>query len=106
MPLISESQCGMTQSDKNLILSWSNYDQKLTSAFRKYLDKELFCNVTLSADGKTLKCHQEILSACSNWFERTLSSVEGHQHPIIILKDVNFKELNYLVKVNRNIFKL
>jgi len=88
----------MTQSNKNLILSWANYDQKLTSAFRKYLDKELFCNVTLSADGKTLKCHQEILSACSNWFERTLSSVEFHQHPIIILKDVNFKELNYLVK--------
>ena len=69
---------------------------------RKYLDKELFCNVTLSADGKTLKCHQEILSACSNWFERTLSSVEFHQHPIIILKDVNFKELNYLVKVKKN----
>ena len=33
--LISESQCNrMTQSDKNLILSWANYDQKLTSAFR------------------------------------------------------------------------
>jgi len=87
----------MTQVDKNLILSWSNYDQKITSAFRSYLDNELFCNVTLSASGKAIKCHQEILSACSNWFERTLTSIEYHQHPIIILKDVSFKELDYLV---------
>jgi len=80
-----------------LILSWSNYDQKLTSAFRKYLDNELFTNVTLSAEGRTIKCHQEILSACSNWFERTLICVEYHQHPIIILKDVSYQELDYLV---------
>ena len=87
----------MTHFDKNLILSWSNYDQKLTSAFRKYLDNELFTNVTLSAEGRTIKCHQEILSACSNWFERTLICVEYHQHPIIILKDVSYQELDYLV---------
>jgi len=87
----------MTNSEKDLILSWANYNQKLSNAFRRYLDKELFCNVTLSAEGKTIKCHQEILSACSNWFEETLSSIESFQHPIILLKDVNFKELNYIV---------
>ena len=78
----------MTNSEKDLILSWANYNQKLSHAFRRYLDKELFCNVTLSAEGKTVKCHQEILSACSNWFEKTLSSIESFQHPIILLKDV------------------
>jgi len=88
----------MAGSEKNLCFSWSNYDQKLSTAFRKYLDQELFCNVTLSAEGQTVKCHREILSACSNWFEKTLSALENHQHPIIILKDVNFKELNYIVK--------
>ena len=87
----------MTNSEKDLILSWANYNQKLSNAFRRYLDKELFCNVTLSAEGKVIKCHQEILSACSNWFEKTLSSIESFQHPIILLKDVNFKELNYIV---------
>jgi len=87
----------MTNSEKDLILSWANYNQKLSHAFRRYLDKELFCNVTLSAEGKTIKCHQEILSACSNWFEKTLSSIESFQHPIILLKDVTYKELNYIV---------
>ena len=66
--------------------------------FRRFLDAELFCNVTLSAEGKSIKCHQEILSACSNWFEKTLAPVEYDQHPIIILRDVNFKELEYLIR--------
>lgn len=88
----------MSQTDKNLMLTWTNYDQKLTSAFRRFLDAELFCNVTLSAEGKSIKCHQEILSACSNWFEKTLAPVEYDQHPIIILRDVNYKELEYLIR--------
>ena len=52
----------------------------------------------MSAEGKSIKCHQEILSACSNWFEKTLAPVEYDQHPIIILKDVNIKELEYLIR--------
>lgn len=87
----------MTNSDKDLILTWANYNQKLSQAFRRYLDSQLFCNVTLSAEGRTVKCHQEILSACSNWFENILSSVENYQHPIILLKDVSFIELEYIV---------
>ena len=87
----------MTNSDKDLILTWANYNQKLSQAFRRYLDSQLFCNVTLSAEGRTVKCHQEILSACSNWFENILSSVESYQHPIILLKDVSFIELEYIV---------
>ena len=87
----------MTNSEKDLILTWANYNQKLSQAFRRYLDSQLFCNVTLSAEGRTVKCHQEILSACSNWFENILSSVENYQHPIILLKDVSFIELEYIV---------
>ena len=87
----------MTNSDKDLILTWANYNQKLSQAFRRYLDHQLFCNVSLSAEGRTVKCHQEILSACSTWFESILSSVESYQHPIILLKDVSFIELEYIV---------
>ena len=99
---VAESDVGeeggrMTNSDKDLILTWANYNQKLSQAFRRYLDSQLFCNVTLSAEGRTVKCHQEILSACSNWFENILSSVESYQHPIILLKDVSFIELEYIV---------
>ena len=100
---VAESDVGerdsgrMTNSDKDLTLTWANYNQKLSQAFRRYLDSQLFCNVTLSAEGRTVKCHQEILSACSNWFENILSSVESYQHPIILLKDVSFIELEYIV---------
>jgi len=87
----------MTNSDKDLILTWDSYSEKLSQAFRRYLDNQIFCNVTLSAEGRTIKCHQEILSACSLWFENILCSVENFQHPIILLKDVSFAELEYIV---------
>ena len=87
----------MTNSDKDLILTWDSYSHKLSQAFRRYLDLQLFCNVTLSAEGRTVKCHQEILSASSSWFENVLSSVAEFQHPIILLKDVSFIELEYIV---------
>ena len=34
----------MTNSDKNLVLSWTNYDQKLTNAFRKNIKKHSINN--------------------------------------------------------------
>ena len=34
----------MTHSDKNLVLSWTNYDQKLTNAFRKNIRKHSIKN--------------------------------------------------------------
>jgi len=78
-------------------MSWSKYDETVTSAFQKYLSSKLFCNVTLSAEGRTLACHQELLSAASTWFEQVLSPLQPNMHPIIVLKDVLFADLEALV---------
>lgn len=55
-------------------------------------------DVTLSCEGKSLRLHRAILSACSPYFENLFSETE-HPHPIIILKDVKSEELQSLVDV-------
>ena len=43
---------------QDLRLTWVNYSQKLTEAFNKFLSRESLCNVTLSANRRTIKAHQ------------------------------------------------
>ena len=50
----------------------SNAQASLTSAFRSLLENEDFVDVTLCADGKTLKAHKVVLSACSSYFKHLL----------------------------------
>jgi len=84
-------------NDNSLRLSWRNYEETVTSAFKKYLSSKWFCNVLLSAEGKTIPCHQELLSASSDWFEQVLSQLDTNLHPIILLKDVKHSDLQHLV---------
>ena len=49
-------------------LKWNNYQLSLTSAFKHLLEEEDFVDVTLSAEGKSLKAHKVVLSACSTYF--------------------------------------
>lgn len=55
-------------------------------------------DVTLSCDGRNLRVHRAVLSACSPYFENLFIETE-HPHPIIILKDVKGEELQALVDV-------
>jgi len=78
-------------------LSWTNYEETVTNAFKRYLSSKWFCNVLLSAEGRTIPCHQELLSASSEWFEQVLSQLDHNLHPIILLKDVKYNDLQHVV---------
>jgi len=53
-------------------LKWSNYGLNVTSSFKSLLANEELVDVSLSAQGKTLKAHKVVLSACSEYFRDTL----------------------------------
>lgn len=78
-------------------LRWSSYSQQLSEALRSLLDQELLVDVTLACDGRSMRAHRAILSACSSYFQE-LFQESNHPHPIIILKDVRYQELEALVK--------
>lgn len=66
------------------------------------LKRGVLVDVTLSCEGKSMKVHRAILSACSTYFENLFIEME-HPHPIIILKDVKSEELKSLVDVSYHI---
>jgi hypothetical protein len=61
-------------ANQEFCLRWSSYQEQLTEALRSLLEKELLVDVTLACDGRSLRAHRAILSACSSYFQvRTTS---------------------------------
>ena len=79
-------------------LKWNNYQLSLTSAFKHILEEEEFVDVTLSAGGQNLKAHKVVLSACSTYFRELLRGISLWQHPVLVLKDVQFLELQSILE--------
>ncbi|XP_012282749.1 broad-complex core protein isoforms 1/2/3/4/5 isoform X2 [Orussus abietinus] len=82
---------------QHFCLRWNNYQSSITSAFENLRDDEDFVDVTLACDGKSLKAHRVVLSACSPYFRELLKSTPC-KHPVIVLQDVAFSDLHALVE--------
>lgn len=69
----------------------------MQNSFPSLLDTEQFVDVTLACEGRSLKCHKMILSSCSDYLADLLRE-NPCQHPIILMKDLKFWEVEALVK--------
>ena len=85
----SENQCS---------LKWKKHEDNLLNVFEQLLHQEALVDVTLATEGKSLKCHKVVLSACSSYFKSILSGTDQTQHPIVILRDISWSELNIIVQ--------
>nr|NP_001401048.1 broad, isoform S [Drosophila melanogaster]NP_726750.1 broad, isoform A [Drosophila melanogaster]AAF45651.2 broad, isoform A [Drosophila melanogaster]UYK33047.1 broad, isoform S [Drosophila melanogaster]CAA15628.1 EG:17A9.1 [Drosophila melanogaster] len=82
---------------QHFCLRWNNYQSSITSAFENLRDDEAFVDVTLACEGRSIKAHRVVLSACSPYFRELLKSTPC-KHPVILLQDVNFMDLHALVE--------
>ncbi|ODM95938.1 Broad-complex core protein isoform 6 [Orchesella cincta] len=96
-----DSQQQVVQHETKYCLTWSQSVSVMKSAFSAYQIGGNFTDVTLASDGKSLKCHKLVLSACSDYFFQLLRD-NPCQHPIVILKDTPFWQLEALVKFMYN----
>ncbi|XP_044259799.1 uncharacterized protein LOC123008185 [Tribolium madens] len=78
-------------------LRWRYHHSNLQTMFSQLLEKEAFCDVTLACEGRTIKAHKIVLSACSTYFETILSQYE-EKDPILIMKDVKYVDIKCLVE--------
>lgn len=85
------------ETPQQFCLRWNNYQSNLTSVFDQLLQSESFVDVTLACDGHSIKAHKMVLSACSPYFKQLFVD-NPCQHPIVILKDVNWPELKSMVE--------
>lgn len=65
--------------------------------FSQLLEREAYCDVLLACEGKTIKAHKIVLSACSTYFDTILSQYE-EKDPILIMKDVKYVDIKCLVE--------
>ncbi|XP_034942746.1 uncharacterized protein [Chelonus insularis] len=85
------------QQPTEVCLRWNSYHSNMQNSFPSLLDSEQFVDVTLACEGRSLKCHKMILSSCSDYLAALLRE-NPCQHPIILMKDLKFWEVEALVK--------
>ncbi|XP_022918790.1 protein tramtrack, beta isoform isoform X1 [Onthophagus taurus] len=83
-------------SSQRFCLRWNNHQSNLLSVFDQLLHDESFVDVTLAVDGKLLRAHKMVLSACSPYFQ-TLFVNHPDKDPIVILKDVPYNDMKSLL---------
>ncbi|XP_063224369.1 protein tramtrack, beta isoform-like isoform X1 [Bacillus rossius redtenbacheri] len=83
-------------SSQRFCLRWNNHQSNLLTVFDQLLHDESFVDVTLAVEGRLLKAHKMVLSACSPYFQALFV---GHpdKHPIVILKDVPYCDMKSLL---------
>lgn len=74
-------------------LKWNNFGKNVTSTFKSLLENEEFVDISLSAQGGTIKAHRVVLSASSQYFREVIQGISPWQHPVILLRDVPFSDL-------------
>uniref|UniRef100_A0A2M4CYC8 Uncharacterized protein n=1 Tax=Anopheles darlingi TaxID=43151 RepID=A0A2M4CYC8_ANODA len=83
-------------TSQRFCLRWNNHQTNLLSVFDQLLHDETFIDVTLAVEGHHLKAHKMVLSACSPYFQQLFVN-HPERHPIVILRDVPFKDMKCLL---------
>nr|CAD7423538.1 unnamed protein product [Timema monikensis] len=81
---------------QQICLKWNSFQSNIVTSFEKLWEEEGFVDVTLASDGQCIQAHKVMLSACSPFFRKVFQS-NPCQHPVIILQDVHFSELESLL---------
>ncbi|CAL4095519.1 unnamed protein product [Meganyctiphanes norvegica] len=89
---------GRIVSGQRFCLRWDHFQSNILSNFETMREQEEFVDVTLSStEGKSLKAHRLLLSACSTYFRDIFRELPSHYHPIIVLQDTSFEELKSIL---------
>lgn len=91
------TQFKLPKKHQRFCLKWDKYQSNLTNIFEQLLQSESFVDVTLACDGRVIKAHKIILSACSPYFQ-SLFVDNPCEHPTIILRDVEWGELKAAIE--------
>ncbi|KAJ1525869.1 hypothetical protein ONE63_009061 [Megalurothrips usitatus] len=87
----------MGTDQQQFCLRWHSYQSSLMATLPQLLDGNHLTDVTLSAQGRNLRAHKVILSACSHYFKELFKELQPLQHPVIVLPGMNFADLVALV---------
>jgi len=78
-------------------LKWNDFRNSVTAVFEDLRKDEELVDITLCCEGKKVKAHRMMLSACSPYF-RDLLKENPCQHPVFFLKDTTYADLRAVIE--------
>uniref|UniRef100_A0A2M4BHZ0 Uncharacterized protein n=1 Tax=Anopheles marajoara TaxID=58244 RepID=A0A2M4BHZ0_9DIPT len=78
-------------------LRWNNYTHYIATAFDALRYEEDLVDVTLCCEGRKIRAHKMLLSACSPYLKDVFKE-NPCQHPVIIFKNVRYTDLMSVVE--------
>ena len=83
---------------EEFLLKWNDYQHSFSLMVQSLcLSQEMF-DCTLSTPHRKFSVHRMVLSTCSSYFRSLFAGVESHQHPVIVLSDVEEEMVELLVR--------
>jgi len=83
---------------EEFLLKWNDYQASFASMMESLCLTEEMVDCTISAGTTSFSAHRMILSTCSPYFRSLFASVPRHQHPVIVIKDMEDGIMELLVK--------
>jgi len=77
-------------------LKWNDFEYNISQAFRELRDEADLFDVTLACENEQIQAHKVILSAGSPFFRNILTR-NKHQNPLLYLKGVKYRDLQYVL---------
>ncbi|XP_052844143.1 LOW QUALITY PROTEIN: zinc finger and BTB domain-containing protein 3 [Drosophila gunungcola] len=85
-----DQQLPHNDNQQQFCLRWHNHQTSLLSTLPILLDQSHLTDVTISAEGRQLRAHRVVLSACSSFFMDIFRALEASNHPVIIIPGASF----------------
>jgi len=82
---------------QQICLKWRNHQPNFPSSFHNLLQNSKLVDVTIACERQTIKAHKVVLSACSPFFSELFADNPA-QHPIVILRDAKFSDLQAIIE--------
>merc|ERR1719357_1340370 len=84
-------------SSEKFCLQWTDFQDNIQSSFKDLRENIYLSDVTLACkDGQNIETHKVIICASSPIL-REIIMMNKHPHPLIYLKGVNTKNMNYII---------
>ncbi|KAF0311679.1 Broad-complex core protein isoform 6 [Amphibalanus amphitrite] len=91
------SSSGTMAASQKFCLKWNNFQNSVTSVFDSLRQDEELVDITLCCEGRKIKAHRMMLSACSPYF-RDLFKDNPCQHPLFFLKDTSYVDIAAVIE--------
>lgn len=85
------------QQEQQFSLRWNNHQNRVVSALDGLLSSGLLTDCVLAAEGRSMNAHKLVLTACSPYFAMLFTKNYYDKYPVLILKDVTYRELQMMM---------